>query len=283
MTFSSNLKRHNLPVYLLLTFLTYSNFAHSKEAITWRVTDWPPFYILDGVQKGRGIYDEMIKMLSDKMPEYDHQTVQMNTDRVRKAWSRGNNVCHPSVLPDNNPDIKTSVYNSVLLPHRIIFNKEQEIANVSLMELLKDVNIVGGITPGRYSKKINKIIDDHQEKDHLKINTSYKSLIGLLFSKRIDYIIEYSPIIEYYARQHQLANITHSVAIQETAESPFLLVAIACTKNPWGEKIIAKINKILIEEANKPNYLDFRLKWFDEASQQELKLIYANQYLKDKH
>ncbi len=221
-------------------------------------------------------------MLSAKMPEYDHQTVQMNTDRVKREWSKGENICHPSVLPNSNPKIILSVTNSVLLPHRIIFNKSQKISSSSLQKLLNDASSRGGIAPGRYSKEIDKIIANIPHKDHLQINTSYKSLIALLFAKRIDYIIEYSPVISYYAQQHEIKNLTRSVAIQEITKSPFLLISVACTNNSWGEKIIAKINQILIRETPKPNYLDFRLKWFDQASQQELQLIYADQYLKDK-
>ncbi len=74
-------------IFLSMTFLTTP--LYSKETIIWRVTDWPPFYILEGAQKGTGIYDELISMIARNLPEYNHQRVPMNTARARKQWALG--------------------------------------------------------------------------------------------------------------------------------------------------------------------------------------------------
>ncbi|MCP4326665.1 MAG: hypothetical protein GY787_33530 [Alteromonadales bacterium] len=259
--------------------------ASAKEVVIWRVTDWPPFYILSGQDIGNGLYDNIIKLLADAMPEYEHKRVNMNTDRVLLEMSRGRNVCHPSVLP--NTDATLSVVNSILLPHRIIINKSHpgiaRLSNpISLDLLLANNWLKGGVTPRRYTEAINNIVEQHAFRDHLHNSPNYSTTIKNVLLGRLDYTIEYTPIISYTAKQLSITNNTTSLEVLETKNNPFLLVHIACPKNNWGEMMIAKINKILIAESKKEDFLTFRIQWYDEKDQQLLKLYYEQNYFIDK-
>jgi hypothetical protein len=72
------------------------------------------------------------------------------------------------------------------------------------------------------------------------------------------------------------------IKIEESSASTFLPVYFACPKTPWGKMMIDKINKILIKESYTEGYLDFRLRWYDEESQEYLKEVYKKHYLDDK-
>jgi len=279
-----------LCAYILLGgwMLFLSNPLLSKETVIWRVTDWPPFYILEGPDKGKGIYDEIISMISRHLPEYDHQTMSMNTVRVRAQWSLGEKVCHPSVIVGESFNTQ-SVVNSILLPHRIIVHKDKEDKvnllrkdEVSLGQLLADTTLRGGVTPGRYTSLLNDIVKQHKGGGHLYFNPNYDRMIEMVLLKRLDYIIEYPPIIAYTAKQMGLDNSTISLGIQEAKESSYLSVAVGCTKNAWGRAMIDKINQVLKKESQNPDFLESRLKWYDKPSRKILRKIYQDFYFKDK-
>jgi len=68
--------------YLAIIIFIYSNLAQGKEEVVWRVLDWPPFYILEGQDQDNGLFDNMIQLIIEKMPEYDHKKIVMTTPRV---------------------------------------------------------------------------------------------------------------------------------------------------------------------------------------------------------
>ncbi len=280
-------KRNKLITIFAVAFLlmfAFSDRLPAKETVRWRVVDWPPFYILEGKDKGKGIYDELISMLSRQMPEYNHVRVVMNTYRVRRAWENGENICHPSVIPDNFSI--NSVVNSILLPHRLIVHKSMadklNTDQIALEKLLVDEAFRGGITPGRYSTLLNKLIEQHKWRKHLNKHPTYENLIKMLFVKRLDYIIEYPPIIAYSAKQMGVKDPTVSLAIKETQKDAFLKVVVGCSKNAWGKTLIEKIDLILKKESQSPAYLQYRLRWYDAASRELLRSIYQREYFKDK-
>ena len=271
------------PFLFFISSVFVVNQTFAKGLITWRVTDWPPFYILSGPNKGQGIYDQLISMFSQEMPEYEHHILQMNTDRVKKAWAFGANICHPSVIKGTAENI--SVINTILLPHRLIMRSNQQRIkedSVKLKELLSNDKLIGGITPGRYTNQINHLIEQASPQEHLVKFHSYKSLILMLFAQRVDYIIEYPPIVTFIATETGQKNITKSLLIEETSAENSLAVVVGCTNNEWGKKVINKINQILIAESKNSKFLDYRLKWYDESSKLLLRKLYKDNYLNDK-
>ena len=281
----NNIFRIGTCFFIFLCMIFSSTSLSSKETIIWRVTDWPPFYILEGAQKGTGIYDELISMIARNLPEYKHKRVAMNTARARKQWSLGENVCHPSVIPENYSI--HSVVNSILLPHQVIMHKDKvkliDKDEVILEELLRNSQFRGGVTLGRYTKQLNNLVDKYKENTHLIKNPTYINLIKMLFVNRIDYIVEYSPIITFRAKQLEQENPTKSLVIQETQDNSKLMVVVGCTNNAWGRIIIDKIDNILKKESKNPDFLEFRLRWYDESSKKILRKFYQDFYFKDKN
>lgn len=272
-------------LYLIFTtslFLFTSSLLLAENTVIWREVNWPPFYILKGPDKGKGLYDEMITMLAKNLPEYKHVRSNMTTDRVRMEWGKGVNICHPSVIPDKYSIF--SVVNSILLPHRIIVNENNLIGDniISLDELMINSQLKGGVTPGRYKPVLNVIISKYKMREYIVKHPIYENLIKTLFEKRLDYIVEYPPIITYTAKKMGVSNSTRSIIIQESQIKPYLLVAVGCTKNDWGKDMIKKINEILKKEAEDDKFLEFRLRWYDDSSKALLRNIYKSVYFKDK-
>jgi len=154
--------------------------------------------------------------------------------------------------------------------------------DVVLEELLSRSSLKGGVTLGRYTKQLNDLVEKYKEENHLIKNPTYINLIKMLFAHRIDYIIEYSPIITYRAKQLEQVNPTKSLVIQETQNKSKLMVVVGCTKNEWGREVIGKINRILKKESQNPDFLEFRLRWYDESSRKILRKYYKDFYFQDK-
>ena len=270
-------------VFVSLFMLTNTQASEVKDEMKWRVISWPPMYIVKGEFKGQGIYDNVIKKLSDNLPQYKHSTIKMNTARVLKDMKNGEKICHPSVLAQSG----TSLMNSILIPHQIIMHKDAfkrlgDVKEYSIKELLNNKKFKGGIVPNRYSTTINEIINNIEDKKHLNINANYESLINLLFKNRIDYIIEYAVVVNFKAKELNKKNLTISLNITDSGQDKFLPVYTKCPENEWGKLLISRINKILIDESKEADFLDSRIKWYNEEDQKSLKSIYKEHYFKDK-
>ena len=273
----------DLSAVLVLMCATLLCHAESDE-ITWRIIDWPPFYIVDGPQAQQGLYDNIIHDLSMALSEYDHNLLEMSTPRALFEIQKGRKVCHPSALA--NTDAILSSVNSFLLPHRIIIKHDQADNFVSLLnpdnslslKKLLQSNKFGGLSKNRYTSSLNKIIDQYPSSRFYK-SPNYSSLVDMLIRERIDYILEYVPITQFAAGPH---NQLTSYAISETQDQHFIPVHIACPKNSWGKAVIKKINLALNKQMSAPDFIESRLRWFDSDSKKLLRKIYQQEYHKDK-
>lgn len=268
---------------LLLLFNAFS--IQAKETIYWRVIDWPPFYILHGPDKGQGIYDVLIDQMVEALPQYRHKKVEMNTQRILMELQKESTVCTPSALA-NTPALLSSA-NSFLLPHRLIYYSDdyptlRHLDKISLSRLLSRADFKLGVAPKRYPKAINSVLESHKKNKKITIQNNYNSLVKMFFRKRIDGLIEYTPVINYSKRLLNLNVNTSSLALAEISSEDYLTVHFACPNNQWGKKIIEQINQVLSEETTQFNYLYSRLRWYDNQSRKTLMQFYQRDYLKDK-
>ena len=68
-----------LKVLILFLFITT---AFTKDTISWMIWDLPPNYILEGKQKSLGYQDIRLKMIQDRLPQYNHESQIMNVNRA---------------------------------------------------------------------------------------------------------------------------------------------------------------------------------------------------------
>ncbi|OUR97413.1 hypothetical protein A9Q84_13895 [Halobacteriovorax marinus] len=257
-----------------------------SDNITWRVVDWPPFYITNPTSNEKGLYDGFIEQVSLELPEYKHHKVKMNTLRARKQMKMGEKICHPSVLPDT--DALLSKVNSILLPHKLIVRNEvsklieKRNKTMSLIDVLNMKGITIGISPDSYTTKLNKITKRYLKKSNVFINNDYVNLIKMLFLGRVDVIIQYSPIVRYLSHKENREDIYKVYNIKEIKDQKYTLVHVACPKNAWGKRVINKINNFLVKESRNSRYIDHRIRWYSKEERSILKEYYKKIYLKDK-
>lgn len=271
-----------LCLLIILSHLSIQIFAEnttetSLETITWRILDWPPMYILQGPDEGAGLWDELSNLMIENLPEYEHIKLEMITPRVLAEMREFKQVIHPSVLWGTQY-VAYSKANSIILPHRIIIRKgeEQRFGSeqvISLEGLLNNETLIGGISFGSYSEEINTIIDQFKGQKNLIEQQKYSNLVEMLLLKRLDYIIQYTPVISYIEKKLGKKGQTTSLAIEEVEEK-YLRVFFAGPDNQWGRDLMAKINDIMADPKNKIRLNTIRLRWFDDKSQRLLNTYY---------
>jgi len=142
---------------------------------------------------------------------------------------------------------------------------------VSLGKLLGDKRLTAGVTYGRYGPLLNPIVDRHKGESNIDYVTKYNNIIRMLFENRFDYIIEYPPVINYYEKLENKEGVVIKVPIKEVVElKPYFTAYVVCPKNEWGNRVIEKINKILLEERNTQRYREILLRWYNEEIRQQV-------------
>ena len=131
-----------------------------------------------------------------------------------------------------------------------------------------------GTSYGRYPKKLNAIIGNHLNKKNVINLPNYVSLIKMLFSGRVDYVIEYPSIMAFFEKNLSSSGMVTGLNIKETENIPYVLVRVGCPKTDWGRKVIDKVNKILLRDRKKEEYLEPLLRWYGEEDQKKLKELY---------
>ncbi|HCV39936.1 MAG TPA: hypothetical protein DGQ94_14710, partial [Pseudomonas sp.] len=73
--------------------------AHAKERLLWLVRDLPPFTVFEGTEKGQGVIDQMLPLLIEQMPEYEHSIIRVNRARgLQMLQDPSSFTCDPTLL-----------------------------------------------------------------------------------------------------------------------------------------------------------------------------------------
>lgn len=257
-----------------------------KETITWLQTDFPPGYILKGDEKGQGYGDLLDKYMINALDEYDHvYNTQPNWDRYLKTMHSQEFLACGSLffyrdIKDREPLKGKNVLSApsfIFFLHDVVVRKEDRQLydkEVSYAKLLRNPDLTHGY--GRLTgPKFMKILGDYlgatedleampvekrlklmrsKKNIHVRVN---KDMVGGLFKmllhKRVDYILEYSFMMEYEAKRLGLHDQMVSIPVSEVRDD-VPKAAFACSDTPEGHKAMDAINAILVRDRNTPEY-----------------------------
>lgn len=216
------------------------------------VLDWPPWYILEGDDKGTGQFNYILDLAQKSLPQYNHLTEEMNWSRF---WHEieNTNMCYVFGLKKGNREdlAHFSSPHTLVLPNAIIMRKKdiEKLGNpesYSIATLLRDKRFKGVAEKTRsFTNSIDTVLKKNEQGSNLtRVDENSESLIRMLSAGRIDYTIDY-PIVATYFDKKIIDNpgSLGSVPISEMDE--MLYVYMSCTKNEWGKKIINEWNEVL--------------------------------------
>lgn len=245
-----------------------------EDTITWKIVDWPPIYILEGPFAGQGAGDALLRFYAAQMPDYRHKTSKMSISRFYQEAKSGTRVCNVVGFPIEG--VQASLPNSIVIAHHVIIRKDKAhllaaTDQISLKSLLGDRRLTAGLTFGRYGKLLNPIIDRHKESAKIYDIPEYHNIVKMLFAGRIDYTIEYPPVIHYFEKLNNRTNVVLKIPITEVvAHKPYLMAHVVCPQTPWGDRVIARVNQIILEERNSPRYREILRRWYDEHARRRI-------------
>lgn len=266
---------------LLLALLSIRAPAQS-DTILWGVHDLPPLQITSGKHANQGIYDGVLDFIKSKMPEYKHETRRANAKRFWQWIKQKEQFCYVASIP--NPERLQHAYYSMAngfhVSNFVVISKaaarSMALTNsVSLKKLLQNKRLAGGAVAARsYGKDADQIIQQYKQ-DNFRFYVSGNlglNVYQMLLGNRMDYIIEYPFVIEYFNQVLDADDQTISLMIEEAP--PFSMGHTACPKSPWGRKIIDKVNQIYRQHRGSKEYRKLMERWQNETTKKRIRENY---------
>lgn len=261
---------------ICLFSLLNGSAIHAGDTIQWQNIHFPPLTILRGADKGQGQLDQFLPYLQKRLPQYQHQNVEMNWARTFRMIGNGEYSCSTMVFktPERESVAQFSVPVAVASAIRIIMSKE----NISLLgnpktyplaKLVRDKRFYGSLVNDRsYTPTIDKLLAQYKSEINLDRKAiTIKSLLAMLKLDRVNYLVEYSPTVAYLMKNDtDFQQRFSSIAIEEVPLSA--VIYLACPRNAWGEKVVERINNVVVENHDSDAYIDLITRYYNPAEKQ---------------
>lgn len=258
-----------------------------KPALTWLSIDWQPAWIFEGPLKGKGYAQTVERMLRDRMTGFEHVSRSVSNVRIYSGL-QNRDACFPA-SPYKGEDLREEHKRGVIWSapaylyffHGLIARPEavkniQKYAadgHINFTDLIKDERLVGAFQPRRsYSRWLNPIFSsDAQTKNMFKWSGDSaltQSMFKLLEAQRIDYFVDYVIMLKFH--QASTDEVSDFVYLPITEHKDMLAMgSIACSDTPVGRAAIQRINEILGEIRNTPEFRDANRRWLMPEEQQD--------------
>ena len=185
-----------LVLILLSLSLSSTSGEGKKDVIVWYQYHTPPFMVLEGPDRNRGIFDGVVTTLQKELKFYEHRNLRMSIQRFFRTISNHNNICSALTLktPDREKYIYFSKPYSILLPNRIIIKRSTHrmLGNpksISIRSLLLDPTFSTIVQEGRtYKMPLNRILRRHESGGNFRrMNVEMEMLFDMFERGRINY------------------------------------------------------------------------------------------------
>ncbi|MCP4673858.1 MAG: transporter substrate-binding domain-containing protein [Desulfobacula sp.] len=248
----------NFKKYLFILLMIFLPFFVTSgtvaEEILWPYFHYPPMYIVEkGEISGYGVHVQ--KILSNKMPGYDHEMIQAQPARLFEELKNGEKYI--AYGPVKTPEREKYLYYS--LPCRLVFTdcvvmkrgsvkKYLTGSMISLQKLAADKNLVMGHSKGAsYGIQLDGILKDYKKSLTQEIVTGEEGEIRqlkMIRDGRINWMIWDPLALNIFLINLDMHNDFGIYEIYEK-EHALIYAHIAAPKTPWGRQVISEINNIL--------------------------------------
>ncbi|MGE8321692.1 MAG: TIGR02285 family protein [Pseudomonas sp.] len=255
--------------------------ASAKERIFWLVRDLPPFTVFEGPQQGQGVIDQLLPLLIEQMPEYDHSIVRVNRARgIQMLQDPNSFTCDPTLLwtAERAEYVRFSMPSLGVLSGGLVLRKENQALvapylegqEVDLHGLLSNNPLKLGIVAERsYGTQIDSILRQLPD-SALSRHYGTEATANLLHMQqlgRLRLVLGYWPEVRYLIQQQggSLADYQfHSV--QGVKRYQFLHVG--CTNSESGRAAVAHIDQLL-PTLRRDVLPGLYARWLDPALQED--------------
>ncbi|MFJ4350921.1 TIGR02285 family protein [Pseudomonas sp. NPDC089428] len=232
--------------------------AQAKERLLWLVRDLPPFTVYEGTEKGHGVIDQMLPLLIEQMPEYDHSIIRVNRARgIQMLQDPASFTCDPTLLwtAERAKFVYFSEPTLGVLSSGVVVRKNGQALlapfldgqEIDLKGLLGNTQLKLGIVAERsYSSQVDEILrqlPDSAFSRHYG-NDATANLLQMQQLGRLQLVLGYWPEVRYLIQQQGGSPADYQFhPIQGVNRYQFLHVG--CSDTPLGRAAISHINQLL--------------------------------------
>ncbi len=231
--------------------------------IEWYKHDFPPYFILDGEYKNKGILDQIFPSITNNMPEFSHANFITNNAGFFRRVNNGDDICSYSFIKTEQREkllYFSDPYFYVL--QNAVFIREEDKSKFSqyindkgriyLSKLIQNDKINFGVKKSvAYGKNVDKIIQQNLDRPNVIVRKGKdltEGLLKMLSLKRIDYMLAYDESVGFLSKKLNLKTKFIYIPVAEMPENYLIRGHMACPKTIWGRAVIDKANKIIKEE-----------------------------------
>lgn len=261
-----------------LIILLVSTFSRA-DTITWARFDFPPYYILEQHDEGKGRDEQIINLLASQMPGYKFEYLSFPSSRVvSEAAKPGNQLCILSLF--KTPRRQRQLYftdtpSTLGFPPGIAMMSRDALriapdvdktGAVSLYSLLVEKRLHLGVAGGRsYNKRIDSLLSQtelHPQLFRRKGSDVLFNLMKMMNKGRLQMVIGYPDEQMYLAKRLGIAEQVRTFPIAEGGEHSKGF--IGCSRNTRGLKHVQALDAALAQLRHNPAYADILRYWLPQ-------------------
>lgn len=249
--------------------LAVSGAGAQDGRLRWLLNDFPPFNEVGQRIPGQGIADAVLLYLQPRLSQYHHEFEVASFARAYALMERGEPVCHPTTLklPGREKIMLFSRPTLFLLSLQVLIRADrlQRVTpyldaqgHVDVRRLLGDGQLVTAVSERRgYSPSIGAALAELGPQPHvLKGGVKFRAPFQQLMAGWIDYLFAYPVELGSYLRQNGGESPVALQRLPISADPPYMLGYIACTRSAWGEQVIRDIDEQLRLAGPRPPWVD---------------------------
>lgn len=265
--------------------------ALAKDTITWLQPDFPPYVIVSGNDKAKGIDNRIVQYVIDHLPDYNHsfkvagyKRILANLKKEKKAV-----VAPLFITPERQKYlVYSNVANYLPLPNGLVINKDDLARFEPYMSPRRTIDIeavilseqfIIGIASGRsYSGIIDDMIRKYKPSRafYERHGPDHIGLLVMLDSKRIHAAFGFPVEVQYLSKKIGLKN--NLIVLQVEKMEPYAPVYFAAPKNQWGQALMTKINKIINQKGVVDRFNEYYEYWLDDDIRKYYRKIVKQHY-----
>jgi len=269
--------------------------ANADKTITWYKPEFPPLSIVHGPYSGKGYSDQIESYLINRMEDFDSQVLISPFKRTLRDMKKGLNACSVTLLktPEREKFIIFSKPARLLLPNSLVVRKndlpkfndfKDKLGRVSLEKIIQSGGMRLGYSNGRsYTKPIDALLDKYKGSESMieRVgNEGPKGLLRMLIKGNIDAMFAQPVESQFHGRAIGVSDDIAQLPISEIKD--YTIGYIGCSKTPWGEAVIKKINTLLVKAVKRDDFRSFYEYFLDDDSKIRYRKFYSDFLNSDK-
>jgi len=254
--------------------------SYARDTLIWLLRDMPPVTIFSGPDEGKGAIDQLLPLLTARMPEYEHQLLRVNRARGMQMLREESFTCDPTLLwtPERAKIITFSIPIYAVRSNGLIIQRHdfQKFApfmdgkSIDLAALLESKSVRVGIVAERsYGLVIDPILNSVPQ-DELSLhygNDAIGSLLQMERMGRLDALISYWPEARYQAQQQGM--VDQDLTFLPVKGVPkYQFTHIGCTNTPQGRQAMDIINREM-RVLRETRLIDLYAQWLPSQQRKE--------------